>query len=85
MIVEEESPGSGKRIEREVIVERTTTGGGTDAPPRSSMWAWVLPLVIVVLVLMWYVVTRGEPRSLFGADASEKIELSAFLGTSVAL
>lgn len=27
------------------------------------MWAWVLPLVVVAIALMWYVLTRGEPTS----------------------
>lgn len=38
------------------------------AEPRRSrrvlpMWAWVLPLVVVAIALMWYVLTRGEPTS----------------------
>ena len=64
--MEERPPEPGERIEREVIVERTISDSGADAPRRSPMWAWVIPLVIVALVLMWYVITRGEPRALFG-------------------
>lgn len=37
----------------------------TREPPASPMWVWVLPLVLVVLLLAWYVATRGEPRAPF--------------------
>jgi hypothetical protein len=66
-----DAPQPGERIERKVVIEeRSPSSGGPHRPARSSMWMWVLPLVIIVLLLMWYVFTRGEPRSPFAGDAA---------------
>ena len=58
-------PGT-ERVERIEYIERVPGGPETPAAPRQSsspMWVWVLPLVLVVLALIWYVLSRGEPTS----------------------
>src|SRR5688572_19045002 len=53
-------PAPGERIERHEVVERVSRGA--EAAPRATpMWAWVLPLVLVVLALAWFIFARGEP------------------------
>lgn len=62
----------GERIEHHEVTERVTPGVEPGVPRRGSpMWAWVLPLVILALVLVWYVLSRGEPAS--PVDAIEDI------------
>jgi hypothetical protein len=48
-------------VERDRPVDRVTVherSGGTAA------WIWIVPLLLVVLLLLWYVMTRGEPTQL---------------------
>ncbi|MEX2571455.1 MAG: hypothetical protein WD737_09110 [Gemmatimonadota bacterium] len=51
----------GERIEYHEVIERERGAerGGRGIP----MWVWLMPLVIVVIALMWYVLTRAEPAS----------------------
>lgn len=76
-------PLPGERIERHEVVERgptdaplTETRYATSPPPRATpMWIWVLPLVILVIVLVWFVLSRGEPRS--PLDSVRDVEVGA--------
>lgn len=57
----DESPPPVERVERIEVIERTPAAG----PARSAtpMWVWLLPLVIIVLALVWYILARGNPVS----------------------
>jgi hypothetical protein len=50
-----------ERVERIEVIERSP--GGVESRRAAPMWAWLLPLVIVVVALVWYILTRGEPTS----------------------
>jgi cobalamin biosynthesis Mg chelatase CobN len=53
-------PAPVERVERTEIIERSSSSGQPDTRKGSSpMWAWVLPLVLIVLVLAYYIFTRG--------------------------
>jgi hypothetical protein len=53
-------PAPGERVERHEVVERVASDAAP--PPRATpMWVWVLPLVLVVLALAWFIFARGEP------------------------
>ena len=53
----------GERIERHEVVESVPA----DAEPRRSrgtpMAFWLIPLVLIVIFLMWYVMQEGTPDS----------------------
>ena len=56
-----DTPGT-ERVERVEYIERVPTNTPVPGPRSSSpMWAWVLPLVLVAIALIWYVLSRGEP------------------------
>jgi hypothetical protein len=38
------------------------------------MWAWVLPLVLVVVALAWFIFSEGQPRSPFGSIRAPTVE-----------
>jgi hypothetical protein len=57
------TPAPGERIERTEIIDRTSSATTTRPRGSAPMWAWVLPLVLVVIALVWYILTRGEPES----------------------
>ena len=69
----------GERIEHHEVTRRVSPATDT-SPPRGGpgMLPWLLPLVILVLVLAWYVLSRGEPTS--PADAIENVEIGAAEG-----
>jgi len=56
-----DGPRSKERLERRPVVERESI----DPPPARSaatpLWLWILPLVLVVIGLTWYIFSRGEP------------------------
>jgi hypothetical protein len=55
-----------ERVERHEVVERQSGPARYDSPARGAavpMWAWLIPLVLLVAVLIWFIFTRGEPRS----------------------
>jgi hypothetical protein len=56
-------PPNPERIERREVVERSPA---PERPAATPMWLWVLPLVVVVIALAWFIFTRGEPRAPFG-------------------
>jgi hypothetical protein len=59
-------PPPEERIERIEVVERdrpTTVRVEAERGGGVPMWAWLLPLVLVVIVLAWFIFTQGEPRS----------------------
>ncbi len=65
----------GERIEHHEITHRSPAEQAP-APRRGTpMWLFVVPLVILALVLVWYVLTRGEPTS--PIEAIENIEFQA--------
>ena len=69
-------PPSGERTERHEVTHRVPADRGPATSRQGSpMWAWVLPLAILALVLVWYVLSRGEPNS--PIDAIDNIELQA--------
>jgi hypothetical protein len=51
-------------VERhEVVEQRVTRDGAYRGGTRPvSSWIWLVPLLIVVVLLVWYVLTRGERR-----------------------
>jgi hypothetical protein len=55
------------RPEREEIVERhvVTESHSVSTPrERGGIWAlWLIPLLVLVIVLVWYALTRGQPQS----------------------
>jgi hypothetical protein len=57
------TPAPGERIERTEIVESSSSGAASRPRGSAPMWAWVLPLVLVAIVLVWYILTRGQPES----------------------
>lgn len=72
-----ETPGEqplapGERIEHHEVTERVSPIA--ESPRRGpGMLPWLLPLVILVLILAWYVLSRGEPAS--PIDAIENVEI----------
>jgi hypothetical protein len=55
------------RVERHEIVERHETVERNGDPDTvtvhqrpSNAWLWMIPLLVVVLLLLWYVLSRGE-------------------------
>jgi hypothetical protein len=75
---EEPRPPAGERVER---VERreTVTTGPEGEPPRvasaTPMWLWIMPLVLVVVGLVWFIFTQAEPRS--PVDPVREVEIVA--------
>lgn len=71
----------GERVEHHEVTERVPQNETERTPPGrevrsrrgTPMWAWLIPLVIVVLFLAWYVLTSGEPSSPIGG--TDRIEL----------
>lgn len=59
-------------VEREEVVEHRVVerDSRVDRPVResrpagSSAWIWAIPLLIVVALLLWYVMSRGERTEL---------------------
>ncbi len=56
-------PAPGERIERTEIIESTSSANPERPRGTAPMWAWVVPLVLVVILLVWYILTRGQPES----------------------
>lgn len=53
----------GERIERHEVVESVPADGQPRRSRGTSMAVWLIPLVLVVFFLMWYVMQEGTPDS----------------------
>jgi hypothetical protein len=52
-------------IERHETVERNGEADTVTVHQRSSnAWLWIVPILVVVVLLLWYVMSRGEPTQL---------------------
>jgi hypothetical protein len=64
----------GERIEHHEVTQRVPADGEPVPARRGSpMWPWLVPLVLLVLFLAWYIFTRGEPSS--PIDAVDDVEV----------
>jgi hypothetical protein len=52
-----------ERIEHHEVVERAGPADREPRRPGTPLWLWLLPLVLVVIALAWFVFTQGQPRS----------------------
>jgi hypothetical protein len=54
-------------LEREEVVERQVVTESRTYPAartRDRTWGlWLIPLLVVVIALVWYALTRGQPQS----------------------
>jgi hypothetical protein len=58
---------------REVIERREIVDGPAERPPRAdprprgapaaTVWLWLIPLLAVVVFLVWFILSRGEPQN----------------------
>jgi hypothetical protein len=70
-------PRANERIERVEVVERGPATNRVEEPRGTPMWVWLLPLVLVVMVLAWFIFTRAEPSSPFGRQSPIQIQTPA--------
>jgi hypothetical protein len=68
-------PPPRERVERHEVIERTTDAHEPPGRAAAPMWAWLLPLVAVVIALVWYILMTGEPRS--PTEAIPDVDLGA--------
>jgi hypothetical protein len=55
-------PHNEEVFQRETVVERETRSEPpVDRRTPGTTWIWIVGLLIVVAVLIWFVLTRGEP------------------------
>jgi hypothetical protein len=55
-------PGPNETVERREIIERHDRGTAAPSPNRGTSNAiWLLPLLLVVIGLVWFIFARGEP------------------------
>lgn len=56
-------PPEDEPVQRREVVEKTEVVN--TAPPRQStpMAIWLIPLVLIVIALVWFVLSSGEPSS----------------------
>lgn len=62
---DEPPPERGETVERHEVVERHSGSGASPRrdPGGGTAWIWIALLVLVVLGLLWYVLSRGEPAT----------------------
>ena len=68
-------PPPAERVEHREVVERTPASPVERPRGTTPIWVWLLPLVLVVLALVWYILTTGQPSSPVGS--APEVELPA--------
>jgi hypothetical protein len=58
---DEPPPAPNERVERREVVERRDSPETTRARRDASYLIWLIPLALVVVALVWFIFTRGEP------------------------
>jgi cytoskeletal protein RodZ len=54
--------GSREVVERHEVVERSSGPGPAREPGASTNWLLIVVLLVVVLALVWFIFSRGEPQ-----------------------
>jgi hypothetical protein len=59
----DERPPTRERIEHHEVVERDVPVNRGVRRAGTPLWIWIIPLVLVVIALVWFIMTQGQPRS----------------------
>jgi len=52
-------------------------------PPGTPLWLWLIPLVLVVVALVWFIFTQGEPRAPIPGGGVDPAPTTTSPGTTI--